>query len=236
METRYIPILKPFWLLSVPELQCLGHFSKALSGDLSSDAYVHLLRLLMNEDTCPRRQHVLSHHHFWNDPDNIGSIDEIIGCNEHQFWPEESQSMSPRQLLNALREHERERMMGPNIRFSYLDELPDEGRLKVLRSSHAIQRAANQLKNCARSYIHRVQQMKVVLILLEDNNGKAVALGMHPLQGEWTQEGWVQVREASNRQPSKESMDQFHGYSKIFRRWHRNTFVPARRQLAITLV
>jgi len=221
-----IPILKPFWLLSVPELQCLGHFSKALSGELSSDAYGHLLRLLMNEDTCPRRQHVFSNYHFWNDPDNIGSIDEIIRWNEHRFWPEESQSMSPRQLLNALREHERERMMGPNIRFTYLDELPDKGRLKVLRSSHAIHRAADQLKNCASSYIDDVEMMKAILILLEDNNGKAVALGLHPLRGEWTQEGWEQICEASSRQPSKESMDKFHGYSKIFRRWHRDTFVP----------
>jgi len=63
-------------------------------------------------------------------------------------------------------------------------------------------------------------------VLLEDDNGKAIALGSHPLKGAWPREGWTQIREACNRRPSEQTIDKYNEYSRTLRAWHRRTFVP----------
>lgn len=220
----------PFWLVSVPELQAAGHFSKALGGnneDEQNNLFYHLVEVLSKPNDYPGKQHLLTWYDFWNDPDNIGSIDEICNCTQ---WPEGWESMGPRQLLRRLREIARITSFGPMVKYDYLDALPDKGLIRVLRSNHEIGEAADKLGNCAHSYIHRVAQESLILVVLTNSKGKAIAMGSHPLRGTWNERGWQEIRESHNMRASEPTLDSFHRYSKTFRYWHRNVYVPSRRR------
>jgi hypothetical protein len=216
---------RPFWLVGVHELQALGHFSQV-------PTYPFLIKLLSKEESCPQRQHLTQHHRFWNNPDNAGSLDEIERASRggDEGWPQDWMSMEPRQILNIMREHHRIQGLGSDVQYSYLDYLPDSGQLKVLRSAHEIANAGDRLRNCAQMYTSDVERMKRVLVLLEDQNGKAVALGSYSLKDNWGQMGWEQIFEISNRRPSQATIDLYQEYSRILRGWHQESFLPDLRQ------
>ena len=171
---------------------------------------------------------------FWNCPQHIGSIDELVEIarrdNIDNTWPREWETMPPRQLLNVLRENERIRSLGPLETYSHLDKLHDNGRLKVLRTNHAIALAGSKLENCASLYANDVRRKRIVLVLLTDENKKPLALGSHPLVGTWPERGWSQIYEACNKVPSEKVVAKFSEYSKMFRRWHRDVFSRRRRE------
>ena len=108
----------------------------------------HWLRMLWTEpENCPQREHVLRFRDYWNDPDN----------------------MPPTRLLAILREKAREeaRLRDPS-QFDYLDELSDDGRLKVLRSRHEVTEVGERLHNCAASYADLVERKQGILVALQN--------------------------------------------------------------------
>jgi len=223
----------PFWLVPVHELQALGHFSKALDGNPYEETrlYLHLCHILKSPDDDPFKQHLIRHSDYWNDPDNIGSIDELTGY-ESCDWPDGRDDMEPRQLLNCLREAEELRALGPNVEYEYLKDLPDKGSLRVLRSSHQVALVASKLKNCASVFAGSVERKELVLVVLEDTSGKPIALGslrIPPIGRTLSEFAWEEIREASNRRPSDETRKEFYEYSGTLLEWHRSVFMPERR-------
>jgi hypothetical protein len=190
---------KLFWLVSVPELQASG------PGDDH------------------RREHLVKHYTFWNDPDNIGSIDEIARDSlSPEHWPDNWETMNTRQFLNRLRDTTKQIQLGPEVKYDYLDGLKDTGCMKVLRSNYEIAEAAGQLSNCARTYAKDVKSKRCILAVMTNSLKKIVAMGSHPLSGEWASYGWSEIREANNRRASEATVKHFCDYSKTFRRWHRS--------------
>ena len=76
----------------------------------------------------------------------------------------------------------------------------------------------------------RVEQKESVLVCLDDEKGKPIALGEHPLRGTLSEESWGAIEETRNQDPSKDTLAAFENYSKYIRSWHQDTFVPERRR------
>ena len=79
--------------------------------------------------------------------------------------------MQPQTLLNRMRELEHRRQLGPDVRYDHLDSLADPPAgpnstrmLRVLRSKHAVAKAAKELSNCALAYAEQVQQLSLIHI------------------------------------------------------------------------
>ena len=120
---------------------------------------VAIIALISRPRDCPFRAYLLKHYQFWNRPENIGSIDELVGAARNvdrsgylrEVLPADWAVMGPTQLLNFLRRAHAERY-GKEETYDFLESLPDHGRLQVLRSNHAIFRTARKLRNCAARY------------------------------------------------------------------------------------
>lgn len=113
-----------WWLISVPELQVLGHFPDASKAGIS--AKEHLTLLVGKGDDCPQRKHLIRFHRYWNDADHAGALDELVdqarlwplNVNLNQYvWPTGGDEMQPQQLLAALRQANLNRFMGPDVRY-----------------------------------------------------------------------------------------------------------------------
>jgi hypothetical protein len=52
---------------------------------------------------------------------------------------------------------------------------------------------------------------------------------LHTVHGAWPEGGWIDVLEASNKQPSEETLEHFRMYRRIFQRWHSAHIVPNKR-------
>lgn len=81
-----------FRLPSVHEVQTLGYFSTAMHANGMNDSVLMLsmiLNILASGEKSPQWQHLIWHSHFWNKPDNIGSIDKIeqAACDSDAVWP-----------------------------------------------------------------------------------------------------------------------------------------------------
>jgi hypothetical protein len=98
--------------------------------------------------------------------------------------------------------------------------------MRVLRSKHQVIAAGKELHNCAASYALAVEQKRLILVVLRNPNGRAVAMGHHNLHGAWPRGGWIDIREACNKQPSEETLEHFRIYRRIFRQWHSVHFAP----------
>jgi hypothetical protein len=228
---------RPFWLLTVSEVQTQQYFRKVLDDNSGTSIDSQKIRIALNkilaqEVSCPVREHVMKNRHFWNNIDEIGAIDEMVRVllKGKDCFPENGESMTPRYLLNSLREQTRKRNLGPNETYPYLSSLPDNEKLQVLRSKYEINEVATKLRNCALSYCQFVEMEQCVLVSLKGGDGKPIALGMHRMDGFWTERGWEEIAETSNTLPSDETVAAFVSYNTIFRRWHREIYSPARKE------
>ena len=118
-----------------------------------------------------------------------------------------------------MRAAEDRRQLGPDVRFSHLDDIADPApaedggsSLRVLRSSHEIARVARDLHNCARRYIGRVQKRGYVLVALFKGD-KAVALAGHAGGPEWDHRPVA----ANNRTASAEVGARFDAFLPMLR-------------------
>ena len=191
-----------WWLVSVPELQAAGHFPA-----LTRRQRVDIGLILGLDAECPVRQHLITHHEWWNDEENANALDELAeaahwyrlsadedfleamgpGRNRWTDWPEGGEKLKPPTLLRRLREAADLRQLGPDVHFSHLDRYEDppaegEHSLRVLRSSHQVSRVAKQLHNCAGSYINRVKGGYVLVAAFEGEKPTALA-GWDPAGG-----------------------------------------------------
>ena len=200
-----------FWLPSVSELQVQAYFPYIdNSGTRES-----LTSLLAREESCRPRQHLIQHFDYWKQPDNVGSIDEIVRAEE--TWPADDEvSSDPRRLINFLRAQQQRQELGSEIIFEFLDDLPNRGRCKVLRTNYEVGEAAKRLRNCARSYIEDVDCRECILITLIDSAGKPIALAMYSLKFEV----YEQIYEVSNKLPSDDTKHAFDEYLKTIQEWH----------------
>lgn len=178
------------------------------------ELFRHLVYILSRPEDDHRREHLVKHYTFWNDPDNIGLIDEIARDSlSPEHWPDNWETMNPRQFLNRLRDTTKQIQLSPEVKYDYLDGLKDTGCMKVLRSNYEIAEAAGQLSNCARTYANDVKSKRCILAVMTNSLGKIVAMGS-----------------PNNRRASEATVKHFCDYSKTFRRWHRSVYVPSRRK------
>lgn len=208
-------VTSPFWLVTVQELQTLSYFANAITNDTNGRSAFNNLNYIMSQnESCPQRQHLLRYREYYMNPDHIGSLDVIAGTILRSYgWPEGGASMVPKRLLEEIEIHE----YGPDVKLDHLDQLPDKGRLRVLRSAHAIHRVGKALRNCADMYIERAVQKKGLFVVLENENGKEVALGWYRLEKPWS--GWAEICKARNQSPSQEIIDSFAKYSDTIEDW-----------------
>ena len=177
--------MNPNWLVSVHELQAVGHFPA-----LRHDQRKYIVETLTAGPQNPARQHLINHHAWWNNDENANALDELKRMAiwyDHgssrwaSDWPEGGEKLKPPTLLRRLREAEARRSLGPDVHFAHLDciaDPPAEGKLalRVLRRSHDVVHIATQLGNCARSYIGRVKSGRYVLVgAFEGEKPKALA-------------------------------------------------------------
>ena len=118
--------------------------------------------------------------------------------------------MPPGLLLRTMRERVRERVLGPDVRFTHLDAVPDQGNLTVLRSRHEVIDAGEKLSNCAAMYAPAVARGECTLVALRSKTGKILALGRLSSRTR----GWAEVSEFANQRPSADTMRQFKEYSE----------------------
>ena len=117
----------------------------------------------------PQRRHLITHSKWWDDGENANALDELVAPGSD--WPEGGETLPPPTLLRRLREAAELRRLGPDVRFSHLDGIEDpptdgDASLRVLRSSHEIERVGTALRNCAGSYIRRVKRGDYALVAL----------------------------------------------------------------------
>ena len=155
------------WIFSVHALQAFGHFP-ALARD-NPRALRHVEAILAGPTESPQRRHLITHSKWWDYGENANALDELVAPGSD--WPEGGETLQPRTLLRRLREAAELRRLGPDVRFSHLDAIEDpptdgDASLRVLRSSHEIERVGKALRNCAGSYIHRVKRGDYALVAL----------------------------------------------------------------------
>jgi hypothetical protein len=140
--------MNPNWLVGVDELQAVGHFPA-----LRHDQRKYFVEILTYGPQNPARQHLITHHEWWNDEENANALDELkrvaaeyeTASNEwHALstkpglqklrwersrwmsdWPEGGEKLKPPTLLRRLREAELRRQLGPDIHFAHLDCIAD---------------------------------------------------------------------------------------------------------------
>ena len=155
------------WLFSALALQAFGHFP-ALARD-NPRALRHVEAILASPTESPQLRHLITHSKWWDDGENANALDELVAPGSD--WPEGGETLPPRTLLRRLREAAALRRLGPDVRFSHLDRIEDpptdgDASLRVLRSSHEIERVGTALRNCAGSYIRRVKRGDYALVAL----------------------------------------------------------------------
>ena len=165
------------WIFSVHALQAFGHFP-ALARD-NPDALEHVEAILALGAESPQRQHLITHSKWWDDGDHANALDELVA--PESDWPEDGETLPPPTLLRRLRESAELRRLGPDMRFTHLDAIKDppadgDASLRVLRSSHEIERVGKELRNCAGSYGDRVRRGSYALVaLFKGDKVKALA-------------------------------------------------------------
>ena len=155
------------WIFSVHALQAFGHFP-TLARD-NPDALEHVEAILALGAESPQRQHLITHSKWWDDGDHANALDELVAPGSD--WPEGGETLPPPTLLRRLRESAVLRRLGPDVRFTHLDAVKDppadgDASLRVLRSSHEIERVGKELRNCAGSYGNRVRRGSYALVAL----------------------------------------------------------------------
>jgi len=199
----------PFWLPTVGDLRTRAYFAEAIaSGEEFEDGLLahYLQELLSRPTTSLQRQHLVRYHDYWNNPDSIrhAMAEDLF---DHDGWDKLGGNLPPpKQLWKELG-----LVAGC---FSHLENLPDHGRLHVLRNKFQIINAGKKLHNCLRHdscYVERVEQKDILLVCMNDDNGKPIAVGEYPLRTRWTQ-----MEEISCESPSENTKSAFSEYERSF--------------------
>ena len=136
--------------------------------------------------------------------------------------------MRPQQLLNALRERTRQVQMGPDVPYSHLDPLRDSGLMKVVRSKYSLTDTAKRLRNCAASYHDKIFARRCVFVVLENMNGKPIALGKADLPRGEEAPRWGEIKETSNQRPSADTRAAFADFLPSIARWWKDRRLGSR--------
>ena len=148
--TCFSPSSLGLWIFSVRALQAFGHFP-ALARD-NPDALKHVEAVLALGAGSPQRQHLVTHSTWWDDGENANALYELVAPGSN--WPAGGETLPPPTLLRRMRESAALRRLGPDVHFSHLDAVKDprpadgDASLRVLRSSHEIERVGKELRNC----------------------------------------------------------------------------------------
>ena len=146
-------------------------------------------------------------------------LDSLVDLEGAIHWPEGGERLRPQQLLNAMRE-QTPGQMGPDVPYSHLDPLRDSGlTAKVVRSKYSLTDTAKRLRNCAASYHDKIFARRCVFVVLENMNGKPIALGKADLPRGDAAPRWGEIKEASNRRPSADTRAAFAGFLPSIARW-----------------
>jgi len=200
-----------WWLLSVHEVQALGHFPLAF--EQAEDPrwnLGNLAKILSLDEEHPVRQHVLRNHAYWNNLDNAGSLDELVDILDWRQYIMEHHDVAnytPDRLLEALRPRQEPHLhiepnmhIEPNIQFDFLSTLEDVGDLVVLRSTEEMVEAGRRLHNCAGTQMWKAlaSQGSSILVALRrgEDRGTWVALGFYCV---YTRR-WTQIKGMCNRE------------------------------------
>ena len=208
------------WIFSPHALRAFGHFP-ALARD-NPDALEHVEAILALGAESPQRQHLITHSKWWDDGDHANALDELVA--PESDWPEDGETLPPPTLLRRLRESAELRRLGPDMRFTHLDAIKDppadgDASLRVLRSSHEIERVGKELHNCAGSYARRVRSGNYALVALFKGD-KVEALAGYA-RG---RNSWDHMPVAScNRNASKEFKARFDTFLPTLREWSNST-------------
>ena len=204
------------WIFSAHALQAFGHFP-ALARD-NPTALRHVEAILALGAESPQRQHLVTHSTWWGDGENANALDELVAPGSD--WPEGGETLPPPTLLRRLREAAALRRLGPDVRFPHLDAVKDppvdgDASLRVLRSSHEIERVGKELRNCAGMYADRVRSGNYALVALFKGD-KVKALAGYALGGT----SWDHRAVGSgNRNASKEVKARFDTFLPTLREW-----------------
>ena len=113
---------------------------------------------------------------------------------------------------------------GPDVRFTHLDAVKDppadgDASLRVLRSSHELDRVGEKLRNCAGSYGFRVSSGNYALVALYKGD-KVEALAGYARGGR----SWDHRPVAKcNRNASEEVLARFDTFLPTLREWKEKT-------------
>jgi len=209
--------LYPFWLPSVDDLRARAYFAEAIgSTQLSHARAIFLEQVLSQSETSVQRRHLLRYRHYWNNPNNIGSLQEAVLTFGEEVWAKLGDELPPPQQLTK-----KLQLLETGAGFLHLQTLPDRGRIRVLRSKARIIETGQRLHNCLAStymdqYAMGIEQKRLVLVCLYGNNGKPFAVGNYNLTGRL----WEEVKETCNHYPSMETRAAFSEYENdVLRPW-----------------
>jgi len=134
--------------------------------------------------------------------------------------------MEPEELLDATREMERERMRPDLVSYGHLDSLPDQDRLRVLRSNHDLFQAGIDPNNCALTYAKEVENERAVLVVLDKKNKPSdpMALEMIEYSKSRMKDYWSQIHLSCNRSPPDDESQIYYDFEPALLEWHRNMY------------
>ena len=204
------------WIFSAHALQAFGHFP-ALARD-NPTALRHVEAILALGAESPQRQHLVTHSTWWDDGENANALDELVAPGSD--WPEGGETLPPPTLLRRLREAATLRRLGPDVHFTHLDAVKDppadgDASLRVLRSSHEIERVGKELRNCAGSYARRVRSGKYALVALFKGDKVEALAGYARGRNSWDHRPVA----SCNRNASKEVKARFDTFLPTLREW-----------------
>ena len=208
------------WIFSAHALRAFGHFP-ALARD-NPRALRHVEAILALGAESPQRQHLVTHSTWWDDGENSNALDELVAPGSD--WPEGGETLPPPTLLRRLRERAALRRLGPDVRFTHLDAVKDppadgDASLRVLRSSHELDRVGEKLRNCAGSYGRRASSGNYALVALYKGD-KVEALAGYARGGR----SWDHRPVAKcNRNASEEVLARFDTFLPTLREWKEKT-------------
>ena len=208
------------WIFSAHALRAFGHFP-ALARD-NPRALRHVEAILALGAESPQRQHLVTHSTWWDDGENANALDELVAPGSD--WPEGGETLPPPTLLRRLRERAALRRLGPDVRFTHLDAVKDppadgDASLRVLRSSHELDRVGEKLRNCAGSYGRRASSGNYALVALYKGD-KVEALAGYARGGR----SWDHRPVAKcNRNASEEVLARFDTFLPTLREWKEKT-------------
>ena len=158
-----------------------------------------LLGILRQPETAVA-QYVVQHHNFWQRPESVNRLDEIEGHFEGMTRGDFQREAPPPVLLARLERDRPARHQQSRARFSSL-KLVDtcileaaEMSVELITTERELSQAAQDLKNCAASYLQRAEEGECLLLVLK-RAGKLVAMA------EWStsSQQFVQLVEHCNR-------------------------------------